>query len=682
MVVEKIDKERSGGRKLKPIALVVLVSTLLSFQPLKPSEAATPTIPWSFEITGTPVYGDGNNNYLVATAEVESLSYFIADARVTWYRDGIEVDVDTGRPSDRNRVVFNAIYTLSSEDIGHDIRALAEVTVRTIRFPGSDYFLDASKTVSILGKQALTPTTIIAGNPLVGSTLTVESAGWDANVTLTYSWFIDGQKFSTSFFTKPEIVIGDWMAGTTIAVEVTGSKPGFLSQISRFEVPELIAGGTLKMEPPSIQGEATRGSRLFAILGTIYDSNVSTTYRWLRDGTTIANSDTYLLTSEDVGYRVSLEVTASKPGFNDLKITVANPVTFDLFPTSPIPQIEGLLGVGQSISVNEGDWGADASLTYQWLRNGAPIVGENSKTYVLTANDLGSYISLDRTASQAFFQTLKQTSLSVGPIKASLTLTPAPNVSGVSKVGSSLSVVPGVWDQGASLSYQWLRDGGAIANATSSSYLLSPADAGRQISVQVTGSMAGYVSSTQTSLAISVSIGSLSLTPVPNVSGVSKVGSSLSVVPGVWDQGASLSYQWLRDGGAIANATSSSYLLSPADAGRQISVQVTGSMAGYVSSTQTSSDNYIPLKVIKIGSNSLLGVYKVGKVLTSTAKAWVDGAQISYQWRIDGKPIKAAVKRSITLLQSYKGRRISLSVTQKASGYKAVTSTSVAKRVG
>ena len=75
----------------------------------------------------------------------------------------------------------------------------------------------------------------------------------------------------------------------------------------------------------------------------------------------------------------------------------------------------------------------------------------------------------------------------------------------------------------------------------------------------------------------------LSLTPVPTITGPAVVGGSLTAVPGGWDSGVALSYQWLRAGAAIAGATTSTYQVSSADVGKKVRVVVTGSLTGYTS---------------------------------------------------------------------------------------------------
>lgn len=86
-----------------------------------------------------------------------------------------------------------------------------------------------------------------------------------------------------------------------------------------------------------------------------------------------------------------------------------------------------------------------------------------------------------------------------------LTKAPTPAVSGTGKVGKTLKAKAGTWKPSkVSLTYQWLRDGLPIAKATKSSYKLAKTDAGRRITVAVTGSKTGYEPTTRTSKAKSV----------------------------------------------------------------------------------------------------------------------------------------------------------------------------------
>lgn len=66
------------------------------------------------------------------------------------------------------------------------------------------------------------------------------------------------------------------------------------------------------------------------------------------------------------------------------------------------------------------------------------------------------------------------------------------------------------------------------------------------------------------------------MTPVPNISGMNRIGRVLTIRTGHWDTGVRFVYQWYRGKTVIKGATKASYKLSSADAGKQISVSVTG----------------------------------------------------------------------------------------------------------
>ena len=127
-------------------------------------------------------------------------------------------------------------------------------------------------------------------------------------------------------------------------------------------------------------------------------------------------------------------------------------------------------------------------------------------------------------------------------------------------------------------SYQWLRDGVDIADATDSNYTLTQADVGAHISVRVS-----YIDDGGTP----ESLASLPTGPVENVNDEPTGGVLIRGTPtrgqileadasGIADEdGLGLfHYQWLRDGFDIADAIDSSYTLTQADVGAAISVRV------------------------------------------------------------------------------------------------------------
>ena len=169
------------------------------------------------------------------------------------------------------------------------------------------------------------------------------------------------------------------------------------------------------------------------------------------------------------------------------------------------------------------------------------------------------------------------------------TLQPTPTITGTAKTPNTLTGDPGTWDAGTTLAYQWLADDAPISGATGLTYHLTAVDLGTVITFAVTSTKATFETVTTTSLPTSaVTTSDLVLTPVPTISGTAKVGAVLTAVPGTWDSGVTLAYQWTADESDIAGATGSTYTVPPGDLGKLIAVKVTGAKTGYTSVTRTS----------------------------------------------------------------------------------------------
>jgi hypothetical protein len=76
---------------------------------------------------------------------------------------------------------------------------------------------------------------------------------------------------------------------------------------------------------------------------------------------------------------------------------------------------------------------------------------------------------------------------------------------------------------------------------------------------------------------------------IPKISGVAKVGASLSAVASTWAPGAASVFKWLSNGTEIKGETKGTLKLTASLKGKQITVTVTQSAAGYASTTLTSA---------------------------------------------------------------------------------------------
>ncbi|HCJ49254.1 MAG TPA: hypothetical protein DHW40_07990 [Microbacterium sp.] len=253
-----------------------------------------------------------------------------------------------------------------------------------------------------------------------------------------------------------------------------------------------------------------------------------------------------------------------------------------------------------------------------------------------------------------------------------------PVITGTAKVGQKLRASAGTWPPGSEPTFQWLRGGKAISRATSSSYAITTADAGAKLSVRVSGpSSASTIS--RTSAEVTVAKATLT-TSTPTIAGTARVGQKLTARPGAWTAGTSFTYQWLRNGKAIAGAKKATYVTTGADAKKKLSVRVTGTRAGYSSATKTSSTKTVAAGTLTAVTPRITGTAKVGRTLKVTAGTWTSGTKLTYQWRANGVALKGATKQSYKVAASVRGKRISATVTGTKSGYatKKVTSRSTA----
>ena len=175
----------------------------------------------------------------------------------------------------------------------------------------------------------------------------------------------------------------------------------------------------------------------------------------------------------------------------------------------------------------------------------------------------------------------------------------APSVSGTPRVGGTLTAAAGSWSPTPdSLALQWLRGGTPISGANATTYHPTAADVGSTaikssgrstLTVRVTATKAGFVSSAATSAPTArVARGTLAAAR-PTIVGRAQVGARLVGRPGTWKPTpVTLRLQWLRNGKPVPRATRASYTLTRADQGKRISLRVTGSRSGYTTATVTS----------------------------------------------------------------------------------------------
>jgi hypothetical protein len=192
------------------------------------------------------------------------------------------------------------------------------------------------------------------------------------------------------------------------------------------------------------------------------------------------------------------------------------------------------------------------------------------------------------------------------------------------------------------ISYQWYRDGLAIAGETASTYTTMQADVGASISVEASYiddlGMAESVVSSPTAVV-------QNLNDAPSgaviISGSATEDQTLTASNSLADEDGlgAVSYQWQRDGADIAGATSDTYTLDDADVGTAISAVARytdgyGTEEGPLASAQTAAvanTNDGPT-----GQPAITGTVQAGQVLSADTSSISDAdglGAMTLQWQ-------------------------------------------------
>lgn len=256
--------------------------------------------------------------------------------------------------------------------------------------------------------------------------------------------------------------------------------------------------------------------------------------------------------------------------------------------------------------------------------------------------------------------------------------TAPPAITGTPKVDAPLTATPGAWNiSRASVTYQWLANGAAIAGATTSKYTPTATQLAARLSVRVTAGRTGYRSGSSVSaVSAAVAPGTMRTTGAPTITGLAKVGSVLTATGGSWTPAPTgTSIAWFSDGVAIPGATQPTLKLAAAQLNHRITAVVTGRRAGYTNATATSAPTAPvgPEKMVVSREPALAGTPHVGEPLTVTPGAVGPGAvTATYVWFRDKSPIRASNAARYVPTVKDLGSRLSVRITYSQAGYTPV----------
>lgn len=539
----------------------------------------------------------------------------------------------------------------------------------------------------------------MTGDCKVGTTLGVDLKGYAGEVT--YQWGLFSYSPSTFFDpvegqTGPSFVITPdfWYPADSLYDYRLGVRVTTIDGPQDFSCEAVILGDPpAAIVAPSMSGGMRAGTDVIANPGTWSVESANISIEWELDGVTMRQQSgpTVRLSGGFVGKSIRAVIRVKARGYQTAtyKTTARTVLSGGVAPfkTNAAGAISGILATGNTLTFTPTDLTPKpTSRDYQWLRNGKPISGATSATLVLSRADIGTSLSVAEKANLNGYTSVGYTTQSASKVLDVFTASTVPTISGTRAVGSTLTTTnPAVTPTATRVTYRWLRDGFWISNATKSSYTLTPQDAGKRISVDVTAARDGFlalkVRATPTGAIQDVFVSP----PTPVVYGEPIVGRTLQVITNAWTPApVNLAYQWKRNGVAIPGATGTAYKLTASDFRARISVTVTGSKSGWVKQARTSSSTLLVRGVLTVSNTPTIGgTTKVGSTLTARPGVWAPSpVSLTYQWKRDGVNISGATGKTYKLAAADRGRRITVTVTGTKSGYQPLVRTSVGVAIG
>ena len=164
----------------------------------------------------------------------------------------------------------------------------------------------------------------------------------------------------------------------------------------------------------------------------------------------------------------------------------------------------------------------------------------------------------------------------------------SPTLSRAPQVGAPVPAVAADPPPGGSVGYQWAIDGEPVPGATNATFVPPASAAGGMLTVTTRTTDFAHSPAVLTSTPTRVALGTLA-SATPRIRGTAKVGKTLTALPGRWTSGTTFRYRWSADGKPIKGATRSTFVLTGKQRTMTITVTVTGSQAGYTSTTRTSA---------------------------------------------------------------------------------------------
>jgi len=167
----------------------------------------------------------------------------------------------------------------------------------------------------------LTPPTV-SGEPVFHQRLRASPGTWDVDeLTFAYQWLRDGRAVKDATARRYRLQGADLGARMSVRVTATSTTGGSSSATSA-ETGAVARADLATVARPRVSGVKRFAHRLRATPGRFAPKPAHVRYRWLRDGNRIrgATKASYLLSADDVGHRLRVQVTARRDGYRPLTV--------------------------------------------------------------------------------------------------------------------------------------------------------------------------------------------------------------------------------------------------------------------------------------------------------------------------------------------------------------------------
>jgi hypothetical protein len=518
----------------------------------------------------------------------------------------------------------------------------------------------------------------VTGDPAVGTTLSCYAGVWSGKPkSFDRAWLRGSEVIGGASGTYTPV---DFDKGKQISCRVRATNARGASDWAVSD-PVTIPGGTgggddpdtgngpANSTPPSITGTAAVGQTLTCNPGTWFSfgtpgTTITYTYTWQRRGTAIAGatSATYPVVSADSGLSLTCTVRASDTLGSTSRTSA--PVTVGGSGGGPgpantvLPSITGTAAVGQTLTCAPGTWTGTAPITYGyvWKRAGTPLAGATAATYTVVAADSGTALACAVAATDADgTNTATSATLVVAaPSTSGPANTVPPSISGTPTVGQTLTCNTGTWTGQATITYDVVWRRGPTSIGTSATYVPVAADVGTSLVCTVVATNGLGTAAASSPPVTVVSTAKPANTDLPTTTGSGIVGTALTCTTGTWTgAGITYSYAWTRNGVAIPDTASESYIVLSEDVSDTLACIVTAAN-GNGSTAATSATRMIagpsghaPVNAVP---PTVSGTALTGQTLTCDPGTWTGDPTITYVavWQRDGAAIAGGWTHTVT----------------------------------